>query len=296
MDEEYGDNFYVDDAAQGAEGNFFGYDFDQPQNNFGQGQQEPMTDYNYFDFNSSFGNGLQGLFGTGNDSFLGNTGQMPNFGGVDFSSNQLPQGNIPIQETSYGDMFSKILGGLGNLFNPQNQKKTSSVLGALLEGYQNKQNANLNRNTIQQVQQQTDPFSSQRPYYQQQLQSAVSNPYQQPIVQDQINALKHAQDIKNAAAGRRSNSATTDPELLKAMADIAMRYQQSLHNPAGVNIAPNTAGLSGLLDANKYDTRGFVSPLMSALGFNVNENELQNQKDQALANFIKVMSTMNKGQ
>lgn len=290
MNEEDDDNFYVDDTAQGAEGNFYGYNNIEPTKDFNL-----QTDYNYFDKNPSFGGNLQGLFGLGNDGILG-TGQMPNFGGVDFSSNQLPQGNIPIQETSYGDMFSKILGGLGNLFNPQNQKKTSSVLGALLEGYQNKQNANLNRNTIQQVQQQTDPFGSQRPYYQQQLQSAVSNPYQQPIVQDQINALKHAQDIKNAAAGRRSNSATTDPELLKAMADIAMRYQQSLHNPAGVNIAPNTAGLSGLLDANKYDTRGFVSPLMSALGFNVNENELQNQKDQALANFIKVMSTMNKGQ
>lgn len=290
MNEEYDDNFYVDDTAQGTEGNFYGYDTIEPNKDFNL-----QTDYNYFDQNPSFGGNLQGLFGLGNDGILG-TGQMPNFGGVDFSSNQLPQGNIPIQETSYGDMFSKILGGLGNLFNPQNQKKTSSVLGALLEGYQNKQNANLNRNTIQQVQQQTDPFGSQRPYYQQQLQSAVSNPYQQPIVQDQINALKHAQDIKNAAAGRRSNSATTDPELLKAMADIAMRYQQSLHNPAGVNIAPNTAGLNGLLDANKYVTKGFVSPLMSALGFNVNENELQNQKDQALANFIKVMSTINKGQ
>jgi hypothetical protein len=290
MNEEYDDNFYVDDTAQGTEGNFYGYDTIEPNKDFNL-----QTDYNYFDQNPSFGGNLQGLFGLGNDGILG-TGQMPNFGGVDFSSNQLPQGNIPTQETSYGDMFSKILGGLGNLFNPQNQKKTSSVLGALLEGYQNKQNANLNRNTIQQVQQQTDPFGSQRPYYQQQLQSAVSNPYQQPIVQDQINALKHAQDIKNAAAGRRSNSATTDPELLKAMADIAMRYQQSLHNPAGVNIAPNTAGLNGLLDANKYVTKGFVSPLMSALGFNVNENELQNQKDQALANFIKVMSTINKGQ
>ena len=296
MDEEYGDNFYVDDAAQGAEGNFFGYDFDQPQNNFGLGQQqEPMTDYNYFDFNSSFGNGLQGLFGTGNDSFLGNTGQMPNFGDNNFDE-FLPPTNLPSNNTPYGDMFTKLLGGLGNMFNPENQKRTSSVLGALLEGYQNKQNAGLNRNTIQQVQQQTDPFASQRPYYQQQLQQSVANPYSPQIVADQVAALKRAQDIKNAAAGRRSNSATTDPELLKAMADVAMKYQQSLYGPAGVNISPNTAGLNGLLDANKQDTRGFISPLMSALGFNVNENELQGQKDQALSNFIKVMSTINKGQ
>jgi len=182
------------------------------------------------------------------------------------------------------------------MFHPENQKRTSSVLGALLEGYQNKQNAGLNRNTIQQVQQQTDPFASQRPYYQQQLQQSVANPYSPQIVADQVAALKRAQDIKNAAAGRRSNSATTDPELLKAMADVAMKYQQSLYGPAGVNISPNTAGLTGLLDANKQDTRGFISPLMSALGFNVNENELQGQKDQALSNFIKVMSTINKGQ
>ena len=168
-------------------------------------------------------------------------------------------------------------------------------MGALLEGYQNKQNASNARNIIQQQQQQADPFGSQRPYYQQQLQQAVSNPYCAKIVQDQITALKRAQDIRNAAAGRRSNSATTDPELLKAMADVAMKYQQSLYGPAGVYISPNTAGLTGLLDANKQNTQGFISPLLSALGYNTGGNMNQENTDQALANFVKIMSTINKG-
>ena len=89
MNEEYDDNFYVDDTAQGTEGNFYGYDTIEPNKDFNL-----QTDYNYFDQNPSFGGNLQGLFGLGNDGILG-TGQMPNFGGVDFSSNQLPQGNIP---------------------------------------------------------------------------------------------------------------------------------------------------------------------------------------------------------
>ena len=289
--DEY-DDYYFDDAMQGSEGGFGGYGdelYQDPTINAGQN-----TDYNYFDQNPSFGGNLQGLFGTENDGILGNS-QMPNFGGVDFGS-ELPQGNIPQQQQSYGDMFTKLLGGLGNMFAPQNQKKASSVLGALLEGYQNKQNSASTRNIIQQQQQQADPFGSQRPYYQQQLQQSVADPYGSKIVQDQVSALKRAQDIKNAAAGRRSNSATTDPELLKAMADIAMKYQQSLYQPAGAGISPNMVGTQGLIDANKQNTQGYISPLLSALGYNVGSNTNQGNTDQALANFVKIMSTINKGQ
>lgn len=289
MGDEYENDFYVDDTAQGQEGGFSGYENIVPDNNFNL-----QTDYNYFDQNPSFGGNLQGLFGLGNNGILG-TGQMPNFGGIDFSTNQLPQSNISNKEVPYSDTFTKLLGGLSNLFAPQNQKKTTSLLGALLEGYQNRQNANQTKNIVQQQQKQEDPFSSQRPYYQQQLQNAVSDPYKQPIVQDQINALKHAQDIKNAAAGRRSNSATTDPELLKAMADIAMKYQQNLYSPAGVNITPRSSGMSELINANKQGTQGYISPLLSALGYNTGINTNQEKADQALQNFVKIMSVMNKG-
>jgi len=289
--DEY-DDYYFDDAMQGSEGGFGGYGdelYQDPTINAGQN-----TDYNYFDQNPSFGDNIQGLFGIGNEGILGNS-QMPNFGGVDFGSG-LPQGNIPQQQQSYGDMFTKLLGGLGNMFAPQNQKKASSVLGALLEGYQNKQNSASTRNIIQQQQQQADPFGSQRPYYQQQLQQSVADPYGSKIVQDQVSALKRAQDIKNAAAGRRSNSATTDPELLKAMADIAMKYQQSLYQPAGAGISPNMIGTKELVAANEGNTQGYISPLLSALGYNVTRGTNQGNTDNALANFVKIMSTINKGQ
>ena len=290
--DEY-DNYYFDDAMQGSEGGFEGYGdelYQDPTINAGQN-----TDYNFFennipslDFNERYGGNL----------FNNNFGQT----NLDFNERSFPQmtsqpnpltmndnqGNIP-----FGDTLTKILGGLGGLFQ---QKKGSSVLGALLEGYQNKQNAASTKNIIQQQQQQADPFGSQRPYYQQQLQQAVADPYSSRIVQDQVSALKRAQDIKNAAAGRRSNSATTDPELLKAMADIAMKYQQSLYQPAGAGISPNMVGTQGLIDANKQNTQGYISPLLSALGYNVGSNTNQGNTDQALANFVKIMSTINKGQ
>lgn len=292
--DEY-DNFYTDDTAQGAEGGFYGYDSDKYQDPLDTAGQN--TDYSFFD-NNDFQN-LDFNERYGGNLFNTSFGQNLDFNERTFPQmtsqpNPLPmnesQGNIP-----FGDMLTKILGGLGGLFQPQNQKKTSSILGALLEGYQNKQNASSTRNIIQQQQQQADPFGSQRPYYQQQLQQAVSNPYGAKIVQDQITALKRAQDIKNAAAGRRSNSATTDPELARAMADIALKYQQSLYQPAGAGISPNMIGTQGLIDANKQNTQGFISPLLSALGYNTGGNMNQENTDQALANFVKIMSTINKG-
>lgn len=290
--DEY-DNYYFDDAMQGSEGGFEGYGdelYQDPTINAGQN-----TDYNFFennipylDFNERYGGNL----------FSNNFGQT----NLDFNERSFPQmtsqpNPLPMNDnqgnTPFGDTLTKILGGLGGLFQ---QKKGSSVLGALLEGYQNKQNAASTKNIIQQQQQQADPFGSQRPYYQQQLQQAVADPYSSRIVQDQVSALKRAQDIKNAAAGRRSNSATTDPELLKAMADIAMKYQQSLYQPAGAGISPNVVGTQGLIDANKQNTQGYISPLLSALGYNVGSNTNQGNTDQALANFVKIMSTINKGQ
>ena len=269
------EDYYFDDTAQGQEGGFGGYGDElyndpelDPQLIAGQN-----TDYNYFfdDIAQGQEGGFQGYENTfGQDMGYGT--QFPDYNERTYqqmTSNPMPlpadvQGN-----SSFSDALTKALGGLGGLFAG---KGGSSILGALAEGRQNKKYVQGVKDIVGQQQQTIDPFGSQRPFYQQQLQQAVSNPYSQKIVADQVAALKSAQDRKNAAAGRRSNSAGTDPELLRAMADIAMKYQQQLYTPAGANINPNMAGLSALLGANKQNTNGYISPLLSALGFNVGGN------------------------
>jgi len=269
------EDYYFDDTAQGQEGGFGGYGDElyndpelDPQLIAGQN-----TDYNYFfdDIAQGQEGGFQGYENTfGQDMGYGT--QFPDYNERTYqqmTSNPMPlpadvQGN-----SAFSDALTKALGGLGGLFTG---KGGSAILGALAEGRQNKKYVQGVKDVVGQQQQTIDPFGSQRPFYQQQLQQSVANPYSSKIVSDQVAALKSAQDRKNAAAGRRSNSAGTDPELLRAMADIAMKYQQQLYTPAGANINPNMAGLSALLGANKQNTNGYISPLLSALGFNVGGN------------------------
>jgi len=269
------EDYYFDDTAQGQEGGFGGYGDElyndpelDPELIAGQN-----TDYNYFfdDIAQGQEGGFQGYENTfGQDMGYGT--QFPDYNERTYqqmTSNPMPlpadvQGN-----SAFSDALTKALGGLGGLFTG---KGGSAILGALAEGRQNKKYVQGVKDVVGQQQQTIDPFGSQRPFYQQQLQQSVANPYSSKIVSDQVAALKSAQDRKNAAAGRRSNSAGTDPELLRAMADIAMKYQQQLYTPAGANINPNMAGLSALLGANKQNTNGYISPLLSALGFNVGGN------------------------
>ena len=219
-------------------------------------------------------------------------------GYADYKGMELPQGQDG--NTSWGDTLTKMLGGLGGLFAPQNQGQRggqqsgglSSIVSALLTGRQNMQNAQQSRNIINQQQASTDPFASQRPFYQQQLQQSMTNPYSSPIVADQVNALKRAQDIKNAAAGRRSNSATTDPELLKAMAQVAQTHQNSLYQPAGANFKPDMQGYKELLAANQQQTNGYISPLLSALGFTQQQNNNSANMESTLGNLVKVLQNM----
>lgn len=161
--------------------------------------------------------------------------------------------------------MSSVQNTLSSLFN---NKGFVTGLGALAEGYQNKKKAAALQQMVSQNRQLLDPFGSQRQFYQQQLQQAVQNPYSAPIVSAQVEQLKRAQDIKNAAAGRRSNSATTDPALLAAMASVAQNYMNSLQTPAGANIGPQ--GLSNLVSAQQQginnDVNGYLSPALSALG------------------------------
>ena len=161
------------------------------------------------------------------------------------------------------------MGGVQNTLSGLfNNKGFVTGLGALAEGYQNKKKAAALQQMVNQNRQPLDPFGSQRPFYQQQLQQAVQNPYSAPIVSAQVEQLKRAQDIKNAAAGRRSNSATTDPALMAAMAGVAQNYMNSLQTPAGANISPQ--GLSSLMSAQQQginnDVNGYLSPALSAIG------------------------------
>ena len=118
--------------------------------------------------------------------------------------------------------FGSISTTLANIFNNPNAMKMGAAgLSALLEGYQNKKKAA----AMQQAAKQIDPWASQRPFYQQQAQAAVTNPYDSPIVKAQIEQLQQAQNIKDAAAGRRSNSLTSSPAVMAEMARIAQAYQ-----------------------------------------------------------------------
>lgn len=314
------EQFYSDDTAQGQEGGFGGYmdesvgatpSFGQetdysffPQNNFGQSD--------YGDYNQGQGwqqsfpeNSLQSLFSK--QGLYSNPEQsvapgLNIYGNYD-NFNSLPQGNTS-PTISWGDTLTKMLGGLSGLFGQnKNQQRggqlssgLGSIISALLTGKQNTKNAQQSKNIINQQQAATDPFASQRPFYQQQLQQAITNPYSVPIVADQVNALKRAQDIKNAAAGRRSNSATTDPELLKAMAEVAQKYQSSLQQPAGANFRPDMTGYKELLGANQQQTNGYISPLLSALGFTQQQGNNSANMESTLGNLVKVLQTMQQGQ
>ena len=305
------EQFYSDDTAQGQEGGFGGYmdesvgatpSFGQetdysffPKNNFGQSDFNlGNTDYSNLDGLDSLFKMNQGQNGMTDFSFPG----YANYQGM-----SLPQGNTS-PTISWGDTLTKMLGGLGGLFGQnKNQQRggqlssgLGSIISALLTGKQNTQNAQQSKNIINQQQAATDPFASQRPFYQQQLQQAITNPYSVPIVADQVNALKRAQDIKNAAAGRRSNSATTDPELLKAMAEVAQKYQSSLQQPAGANFRRDMTGYKELLGANQQQTNGYISPLLSALGFTQQQGNNSANMESTLGNLVKVLQTMQQGQ
>ncbi len=209
-------------------------------------------------------------FGPGNSEQWNQVGGTPVFGDGQMGGGFLQDGKFQnYQELpGYQSSMQQTMGGIQNtLAGLFNNKGFVTGLGALAEGYQNKKKAAALQQMVQQNRQPLDPFGSQRPFYQQQLQQSVQDPYSSPIVSAQVEQLKRAQDIKNAAAGRRSNSATTDPALMAAMAGVAQNYMNSLQTPAGANISPQ--GLSSLMSAQQQginnDVNGYLSPALSAL-------------------------------
>lgn len=179
-----------------------------------------------------------------------------------------PEGEIPNNQGGISQALS-------DLFN---NKKTMTGIGALFEGFQNMQKANAMQGLASRMQDAMDPFGKQRPGYQAQLAASIQNPYSSPIVRAQVEQLQRAQAAKDAAAGRRSNSATSSPAMLAAQAQIAQNYINSLMQPAGANISPS--GLSSLLQTQQQGINsginGFVSPLLSAAGYATGNNSTAN--------------------
>lgn len=199
----------------------------------------------YFDWNSG-GNAL------GNNAFQGGYSNLP----AESSYNDL---------ANYGGANTGISQTLASIFNSPITQLGAKGIAALYAGNQNKKAADSYKKlagspTI-------DPFGSQRPFYQQQLQQAIQNPNSIPMIQQQTQALAREQAIKDAAAGRRSNNATSSPGLMLAQSQAAQNYINSLMNPAGANISPNagayTQAMSNSINAG---TNGYTSPLLYLLG------------------------------
>lgn len=149
----------------------------------------------------------------------------------------------------------------------------SKGIAALFEGQQNKKMGK----RLGQVASNPamDPFGSQRPFYQQQLQQSVTNPYDSPMVKAQVSNMQRMQDIKDAAAGRRSNNLSSAPGVLAAQGAIAQNYMNNLMAPAGANLRPDSGSIAQALSgAAKYDVNGSISPLIRAIRGGISSQEL----------------------
>lgn len=179
---------------------------------------------------------------------------------------------------------SNIKSALQNLFTTGTGANFAGKgLAAVMEGVQNKKKQSAMRANASQL----DPWGSQRGFYQQQAQSTVTDPFSSPIVKAQVEQLQNAQNIKDAAAGRRSNSLTSSPAVMAEMAKIAQQYQAQMAQQGGANINPS--GLSTTLNAgSQADINGYISPLLTALGWNNQKtsNNVDPTRQAALDKFL----------
>lgn len=226
--------------------------------------------------------GLSGSTDWGNFDFTDQLGGLFNDGSYDFSNNQQFQMQQMPQQMDFQnwqqDPYLVNTGGSGweqtgsgGSIQDTLQKifTNPNVLGkgiaALMTGQQNKKMASSLNNIASSPR--LDPFGSQRPVYQQELQNAIKDPNSIPLIKQQTEAIARAQAIKDAAAGRRSNNATSSPAMLAAQAEAAQKYINSMMTPAGANINPNTGAMAGAMtSAAGYDANGYTSPLAYMLG------------------------------
>ena len=198
------------------------------------------------------------------------------------------------------DSISSVLSNLFNGNSGITGKQLGTLGAALLEGRSNKRMASQIPQAVQQQQQRTSPYdvasagassmgaNSMRDAMQQKLAAAMTDPYGQPIVKSQVDQIASIQAIKDAAAGRRSNSATSSPAMMAEQAKVAQNYINSLQQPAGAGINPNSQGLEQIIQALKYGAQGTTSPMMSALGYNTGTN----QNSAAMQQIMEMMSKL----
>ena len=226
--------------------------------NWSQGNYD-YTYGNTSDYGNDYYNNIN--YGANGSGWVDLSNPSYNYNGAGLTQTSTPMGSI--QQT---------LSGLFN--NPQALGMAGKGVAALFEGYQNKKKAEAMQKLAKNPA--LDPFGSQRQFYQQQAQQAVTNPYDSPIVKAQIEQLQNAQNIKDAQAGRRSNMLTSSPAVMAEMAKIAQNYQQQMAVQGGANIAPS-GGLAEILSkGTTYDTNGYISPLLTAAGYGVQNNALAN--------------------
>lgn len=263
-----------------------------------------QTDWNFGNYNQPSQPSYGGMYDMPQYSGSGTTGGMDmapqewfNQQPIQMSPQEMQASGQMPSETNFNPNSGGIQSFLSQLFgsngtmNSSGSKALLTGLGALMEGRQNKQQSRTMQQLVQQQQQQASPYdrasagasamgaSSMRDAMQQKLAAAMQDPYSAPIVQSQVEQIRRAQAIKDAAAGRRSNSATSDPAMLAAQAKVAQDYINSLQGPAGAGVGPSSGGLQQLLESAKYDTNGYTSPIMSALGYNSQTNNNTAQID-----------------
>lgn len=224
------------------------------------GYDPGMGDYSNLDTNyDNYDQGnLNDFWNTGNalQTGTGASWNAPNVGGIQSTLSSLFQGGL-------------------------NNPLIGKGLSALMEGYQNKQK----QSALNKIAASSDPWGSQRPFYQQQAQQAVIDPYSSPIVKAQIEQLQRAQSIKDAAAGRRSNALTSSPAVMAQMAQIAQQYQNQMAQQGGAGIAPSAAGIGAATSGAQAGINGYLSPLAALLG-NAQTTNANNNRISALQKFL----------
>lgn len=212
---------------------------------------------------------------------------------------QMPQLQQGTSGGGWGDSLGSVKDTLAKLFQGNNGKLIGSGIAAYLEGRGNKQMAQQIPQVVAQQQARQSPFdaaataidpTSGRAQAMEAYKAALANPYGNKIVSDQVEALSKAQAIKDAAAGRRSNNATSSPALVAAQAQIAQKYLDSMAQQAGAGINPNMGGLSDLVSALKYGANGYTSPFASAAGYSLGSNYTQNNQQNIIDALSKLMS------
>lgn len=159
------------------------------------------------------------------------------------------------------------------------------LLAGLMEGRQNKQKQSAYNQITKNPA--LDPFGSQRPFYQEQAKQAVIDPYSNPMVKAQIDNVQRMQNIKDAAAGRRSNSIASQPGVMAEQARIAMAYQNQMAQQGGAGFGPDGKSIAAaLMGGANAGINGYASPLASALGYTNQSSENNDQLVNALKQLI----------